>query len=299
MDGAAPYITRKGNGAGPDLGLVSRCLLPIESIQDPGVGAIEHGICFMASPTNAVSNAQHIEVINIDVLDKRLTDDKIEWYCDWVKGGDPDRRIRVDEATPLDSFLETVKSLIKSKAAKERCLYKIGVLSILAHGYGHCEYTDAKAYRDAKESCTANQKGVKELHGGFGIEFCRDDIKLDTVEKFKALNGLFNSQEDVGIKLMGCGAAAESLFHIYSNSAQVERGFGQTLCKKLAEVTGTCVMASEDLQQAVIELDQKTYRWGSDVRTVPSCARFGDLTGQVWIFRPNGKKDKRNPLNSK
>jgi hypothetical protein len=57
---------------------------------------------------------------------------------------------------------------------------------------------------------------------------------------------------------MGCGAAAESSFRIHSNSTRVERGFGQRLCKRLAAVTDTCVMASEDHQQAVIELDQKT-----------------------------------------
>ena len=95
---------------------------------------------------------------------------------------------------------------------------------------------------------------------------------------------------------MGCGAAAESSFRIYSNSTKVERGFGQRLCKRLAAVTGTCLMASEDHQQAVIELDQKTYRRGSEVQTVPSCARFGNLTGQVWIFKPNGKRDKWNPV---
>jgi len=64
----------------------------------------------------------------------------------------------------------------------------------------------------------------------------------------------------------------------------------------LAKTALDLFMASEDHQQAVIELDQKTFRWESDVQTVLSCARFGNLTGQVWIFKPNGKRDKWNPV---
>lgn len=47
------------------------------------------------------------EVIDIDALDTRLTDDGIEWYCEWTKGGDPNRRILVNGNTPLDQFLTT------------------------------------------------------------------------------------------------------------------------------------------------------------------------------------------------
>jgi hypothetical protein len=79
------------------------------------------------------------------VLDKPLTDDKIEWYCNWVKGGDPDRRLRVDEDIPLGSFLETVKSIIKNKSEKEGGVYRIGILTILAQknrskGSYECDY---------------------------------------------------------------------------------------------------------------------------------------------------------------
>lgn len=79
----------------------------------------------MANPTTAAPNTQHVEVINIDVLDRRLTDDKIEWYCEWVKGGDPERRILVDEDTSLDSFLESVKSLIKIRQRKKNVPIKL------------------------------------------------------------------------------------------------------------------------------------------------------------------------------
>jgi hypothetical protein len=242
----------------------------------------------MANPINTAPSQERVEVINLDVLDKRLTSDKIEWYCEWVKGGDPERRIRVDQDTPLDSFLESVKRLLKNKSTKDRAAYKIGVLTILAHGYGRCEYKNAKAY--AKGSCT-----IKQVHAGFGIKFCKDDINLQTVEKFKLLNGLFKNEDDIGIKLLSCGAAAEERFHVFPNSADVEQGFGKRLCKRLAAVTGTCVMASEAIQEVDIDPNKRTYRWGADVQTVSSCARFKGLIGQVWIFHPNGTADKVSP----
>jgi hypothetical protein len=128
----------------------------------------------MANPINTAPSQERVEVINLDVLDKRLTSDKIEWYCEWVKGGDPERRIRVDQDTPLDSFLESVKRLLKNKSTKDRAAYKIGVLTILAHGYGRCEYKNAKAY--AKGSCT-----IKQVHAGFVIKtgLSREAIILD------------------------------------------------------------------------------------------------------------------------
>lgn len=214
------------------------------------------------------------EVINIDVLDTRLTDKRIEWFCEWTRGGDPNRRILVDGTTPLDAFLQTVKSRVGNN--------KIGVLSILAHGFG--EY----AYKDSKKKVHA------AIHPGFGIEFGSDNIVMSTVERFKALKGLFSS-EGVGIKLMGCGAAAQYRFRVTPTGAEYKQGFGKALCKKLAEITGASVMGSDALQDVEIDENPKTYRWGGDIQTINSCARFGNWEGQVWVFSPNGKVEKFNP----
>jgi len=254
----------------------------------------------MANPTKAAPNGERVEVIDLDVLDKRLAEKRIEWSCEWLKGGDPDRRFRVDEDTPLDSFLQSVKSFLKNKSGRDNWFCKIGVLRILAHGYGHCEYTSRDAYRKAQGKCeNPHRKDVKAIHPGFGIEFCKDDINLETVEKFKSLNGLFYRQDAVGIELVGCGAAREESFFIYPNSTKKEHGFGRKLCKKLAEVTGTCVKASEAFQKMQIDSNEKTYRWGEEVQTVRGCARWGDFTGQVWIFKPDGKAEKLRPVQGK
>lgn len=211
------------------------------------------------------------EAIDIDVLDTRLTDDGIEWYCEWTKGGDPNRRILVNGDTPLDQFLATVKSRIGGS--------KIGVLSILTHGFGEYEYKDREKTK------------VKTIHGGFGMEFCKEHIKLNTVERFKELKGLFNSQ-DVGIKLKGCAAAAEYRFRVAPNSAEFKEGFGKKLCNKLANVTGASVMASDRLQDVTIDEEAKTYRWANDIRTIKTCVSFGAWEGNVWVFKPDGKVDK-------
>jgi hypothetical protein len=206
------------------------------------------------------------EVIDIDVLDTRLTDKGIQWYCEWTRGGDPNRRVRVDGSTPLDAFLQTIKSRIDQR--------KIGVLSILAHGFGEYEYTDA------------TKKKRKAIHPGFGIQFGSDNILPATVERFKALNGLF-AGTGVGIKLMGCGAAAQYRFREAPNGSY-KTGFGKDLCKKLAATIGASVMASEALQEVQIDENPRTYRWGNDIQTIPACASFGDWEGQVWIFSPDG-----------
>jgi hypothetical protein len=213
------------------------------------------------------------EVIDVDVLDTRLTDDGIEWYCEWTKGGDPNRRILVNGDTPLDGFLEDVKKRLKGR--------KLGVLSLLAHGWGQWEYADK-----------AMQKKVK-LHGGFGMEFCKEGLIRETVDRFKALNGLFNSS-DMGIKLMGCDVAAEYRFRV-APGGSFKDGFGKQLCFKLAEVTQTGIIASDSIQAAEIDSNPRTYRWGNDIRTIKSCVKFGSWEGNVWIFRPNRTSDKYKP----
>jgi hypothetical protein len=241
----------------------------------------------MANPTKAAPNGERVEGIDLDVLDTRLTEKKIEWSCEWLKGGAPNRRFRVDEDTPLDTFLLSVKSFLKNKSASDNWVYEIGVLRILAHGLALCEYKNRDDYRKAQGKCNPQGKDVK-AHLGFGIEFCKDGINLETVEKFKSLNGLFYRQDAVGIELIGCGAASEESFFSYPNSTVKEQTFGNRLCKKLAEVTGTCVKASEAVQTVQGDPNIYTLRRGNKVETVSGCVRWGDLTGQVWIFKPDG-----------
>jgi hypothetical protein len=155
------------------------------------------------------------------------------------------------------------------------------VLSILAHGFG--EYT----YKDSMKKFEA------AIEPGFGVEFGRDNIVMETVERFKALKGLFSSA-GVGIKLMGCGVAAQYRFRVTPVGREYKQGFGKDLCKKLAEVTGASVMGSDALQTVEIDENPKTYRWGSDIQTINSCDRFGKWEGQVWVFSPNGKVEKFN-----
>jgi len=213
------------------------------------------------------------EVINIDVLDTRLTDEGVEWYCEWTRGGDQNRRILVDGNHPLDLFLQTVQTRVGNN--------KLGVLSILAHGFGHYEYKDPQ------------KKIKKAIHPGFGVEFGSENIVMETVDRFKALNGLF-SNSGVGIKVMGCGVAAQYRFRVAPNGAY-DQGFGKDLCKKLAAVTGASVMAADALQDVVIDTNPQTYRWGNDVQTIKSCARFGNWKGQVWTFSPEGNVQKLDP----
>lgn len=214
------------------------------------------------------------EGINIDVLDTRLTDDGIEWYCEWTKGGDPDTRILVNGDMLLDRFIEMVKSRLRDR--------KLGVLSILAHGWGEWEYADKAMTKR------------KKIHGGFGIEFCRDGLLLTTVERFTALKGLFNNR-DLGIKLMGCAAAAEYRFRVAPGTSLFKKGFGKRLCRRLAAVTDVSVMASDSLQDVDIDKNPRNYRWGNDFRTIKSCVKFGSWEGAVWIFQPNGRVEKVEP----
>lgn len=216
-----------------------------------------------------------METINLDVLDTRLTAEGVEWYCEWTKGGDPKRRITVNGSTPLDMFLDTVKSRLGES--------KLGTLTLLAHGFGEYEYSDRE------------KKRIKAIHGGFGMEFCKDNINLGTVDKFVKLKGLFAGSDKIGIKLLGCAAAAEYRFKVAPRTNEYKTGFGKKLCKKLAEVTNTCVMASESLQGAEIDTQERTYRWGYDIQTIKSCVKFKHWEGIVWIFHPNGKIVKWTP----
>jgi hypothetical protein len=183
--------------------------------------------------------------------------------------------LTVNGATELDRLLQD----IKGRVGKGN---KIGVLSILCHGLAHAEYED-----EAKTK-------IKIWHGGFGMEFCKEDITLKTVSRFGGLKGLFANRA-LGIKLIGCAAAAQEVFNVVPSGKEKMRSFGKRLCWSLARATGTGIMASTSLQDAdVNKLYKKvTVRSGWDItekeEEVAQCVEPGKWEGKVWIFTPDGK----------
>jgi hypothetical protein len=165
--------------------------------------------------------------IDISVLDTRLSEHGTDKLCAWMEAAsDPNTRLTVNKATKLDRFLEDVKTRVGNN--------KIRTLSIFAHGFGQEEYADEQKTK------------VKAIHGGFGIEFCEENILLSTVDKFQQLNGLFESKH-LGIKLVGCAAAEEEVVRIVPSGKEKRRSFGKTLCWALAKASGAGVMASTSI----------------------------------------------------
>lgn len=194
--------------------------------------------------------------INLSVIDKRVFDNR----CNW--DGSP-YQIVVDG----QSCLSDVLAKIKSKAGQD----KIGMLSILAHGYGR-KGADGKEY------------------GGFGVEFCKEDITLKTAKDFSVLRELF-ADTALGIELIGCGAAAQYRFKTAEGRWVV--GFGWRLCKLIAASAKTGVKASTELQKVSIGDYYYTRRvHGVPTKVTVKCADAGAWEGQVWIFTPDGKHRK-------
>ena len=196
---------------------------------------------------------------NISVIDKRVHHRR----CDWGIGGPSPDRLVVDASSGLADILTKIK-----KAAGQD---KVVMLSILAHGFG--------------------QKGADgKMYGGFGVEFCKENINLQTVKQFGVLRGIFASKT-LGIELIGCGAAAQYRFKTAAGGWAI--GFGWRLCKALAAATQTGVKASSELQ----DVDLKRYAYTIRVRGLPTqvtdtCADPGKWEGQVWIFTPDGRVSK-------
>jgi hypothetical protein len=193
---------------------------------------------------------------HISVIDKRVHHRR----CDWgIAAVAPDRMV-VDGSSALADVL----AKIKTAAGQDQLV----MLSILAHGFGH-KAADGKMY------------------GGFGVEFCKENIDLQTVKQFQALRGMFASKT-LGIELIGCGAAAQYRFKTAAGGWIT--GFGWRLCKALAAFTQTGVKASSELQ----DVDLKRYAYAIRVRGLPTevsdtCADPGKWEGQVWIFTPDGQ----------
>ena len=99
----------------------------------------------------------------------------------------------------------------------------------------------------------------------------------------RAVQGLKGTiqQRGSGIKLIGCGAAAQYRFRVTPKGWEYKQGFGKNLCKKLAEITGASVRGSDALQDVEIGENPKTYRWGNPnpdhqfLRTLRQLGRAG------------------------
>ena len=111
----------------------------------------------------------------------------------------------VDQTTPLTYFV--------SRTLQEASAYHDEIrLLIFAHGYE-----------------------APGLGGGFGIQFCRDDLTLDTMGALSPLRGHIGG----GILLFSCATA-----HIAPGSAaRGGSGDGNIFCSRMAQITGTTVTA--------------------------------------------------------
>src|SRR5262245_31808123 len=105
--------------------------------------------------------------MNIVVIDRRLGDDLVNF------GASSHRQISVDQSTLLPDLMRQIKSAVDYPRDK------IEMLTIAAHGYAW-EGIDGKT-RD-----------------GFGMQLCKEDLDMQSVHWFRALDGLFQSR-DLGI----------------------------------------------------------------------------------------------------
>jgi hypothetical protein len=192
---------------------------------------------------------------NITVTDTRLAQRLVNY------GASHQRHIQVDAKTSMPELMRKIKESLDYPNNK------IAMLIIAAHGY----------------SVTGMDGGHFQ---GFGMQLCDTGLDIKSVHFFRALDGLF-ADADLGITLLGCGAAAQS--RVITKNGGVEMGFGERLCKAMAQATSTGVMASSDVQRA--EFGEITERIKGNVATT-QVIDPGGWEGDVWIFKPDGTKIK-------
>jgi hypothetical protein len=190
---------------------------------------------------------------NIVAVDRRLATNVVGF------GPSAHHTIVVDQATPMPDLMRRIKSVVDYPRTK------IGMLIIAAHGYAE-RGADGKA------------------HDGFGMQLCKEDLDMQSVHYFRALEGLFESH-DLGITLLGCGVAAQERVSMAGGVSRV--GFGERLCKAIAVATVTGVMASSNLQN--VTSGQLTQRINGRIETLDTMDP-GPWEGNVWIFTPDGTK---------
>ena len=171
--------------------------------------------------------------------------------------------IQVNQTTPLPDLMR------KIKAAVDYPRIKIGMLIIGAHGYA--------------------EPGVDgALHDGFGMQLCQEDLTMQSVHFFRALEGQFESR-DLGITLGRLrrrppGAGEDRLGHA--------NGIRRKLCVAIARATMTGVVASTETQKGYEGKIRR--RVGGSVEDTPVFDP-GSWEGAVYIFTPDGAKTKAPP----
>ena len=175
-------------------------------------------------------------------------------------------------ATDLNDIFAQVADMAYAK--------KIETLLIMSHGFYNLDDKGRERY-------------------GFGIELGQQNLKMGNVEAMLGrLAGRFASAGR-GIELRGCGAAARSEFTVHHGGKPlVLVGDGIALCQRIADVTGTGVLASSDEQPGpcrVVPAGQPT-RINGNVGTTPdsemALCPVGVWEGKVWLFTPKAATPK-------
>jgi hypothetical protein len=171
-------------------------------------------------------------------------------------GGKPAGRevLEVDDKTPIDWPIAWARQRADAYGG-DACL------KVLAHGFEQrLPVVATKTYR----SGIVTQAPIFS-QGGAGIQFCRENIRLDTLGRFALLRGKLK-----GIDLMGCGAA------YITPGFEGTDGDGNLLCHRLAQVTGTYVRASTATQ------------FYNTTGPLWAPIDFGVWEGTVITYAPNG-----------
>jgi hypothetical protein len=150
-----------------------------------------------------------------------------------------DSVIEVDFDTPILWFITSSAS----DADQAGSAGKRVRLRIMAHGY----------------------TGPGGSQGGGGVQFCREDINLGTLNLLAPLHGKFTD----GVDLYACGVA------FITPGYEGRSGDGNVLCSRLAQILGTYVRASTATQR---------YSLGTE----PTGLDFGRWEGTVLTYGPRG-----------
>jgi hypothetical protein len=180
--------------------------------------------------------------------------------------GIPGTQFAVDEGTKAGPVFD---ALLKDLGSD-----KIGLLTILAHGY----FDPGQATE------------------GIGIEFGEDDILISNVQElFGRFHGKFQSTQR-GIDIIGCAVAGGEVF----SRAQPLRACipdGIALCQFIADTAGTAVKASPDIQNLaqIIRTERAGHKFVGGQMTPTSTATVVDVEpgpweGRVWNFYPHRRR---------
>lgn len=147
--------------------------------------------------------------------------------------------VRVGPHTPLSLLVQTINNIAFQYGDDIR-------IRIMCHGYED-----------------------KQGRGGYGIQLCRDDLTLNTVNQLQPLNGNL----DFGITIYSCATADVAPGH------QGIVGDGRLLCSRIAAITGTEVRAADATQY---------YSNSSLFGIISSPIDFGQWEGNVLEWDARG-----------